>query len=184
MTKTIEIEVPNGKRAEWVNNVLTLVEDKPKDVTERIKTVNDAARELGKDNIFVKQLAEAECNEELDAPDLLAYLKLRVITAALNEGWTPQFTEDEYRYYPWFRLLTKEDYDNLSEEDKGRVVGRAVYGAGADGGLVCAYAGSVSSVSSASFGSRLVFKTRELAEYAGKQFIDIWADFVFKVSEE
>lgn len=184
MTKTIKIEVPNGKRAEWVNNVLTLVEDKPKDVTERIKTVNDAARELGEDNIFVKQLAEAECNEELDAPDLLAYLKLRVITAALNEGWAPQFTEDEWRWYPWFRLLTKEDYDNLSEEDNGRVVGRAHYSANAYGGLVYANANYVSSYSDADVGSRLVFKTQELAEYAGKQFIDIWADFVFKVSEE
>jgi hypothetical protein len=29
----------------------------------------------------------------------------------------------------------------------------------------------------ASVGSRLCFKSRELAEYAGKQFIDIYTDF-------
>ena len=27
--------------------------------------------------------------------------------------------------------------------------------------------------------SQLAFKTRELAMYAGKQFIDIWCDFIF-----
>lgn len=28
-------------------------------------------------------------------------------------------------------------------------------------------------------GSRLAFKTRELAEYCGKQFMDIWCDYLF-----
>jgi len=44
---------------------------------------------------------------------------------------------------------------------------------------VCANAFSASSVSSTGFGSRLAFKTRELAEYCGKQFIDIWEKFLF-----
>ena len=29
--KKIEVEIPEGKRAEWVNNILTLVDDKPVD---------------------------------------------------------------------------------------------------------------------------------------------------------
>lgn len=29
------------------------------------------------------------------------------------------------------------------------------------------------------YGSRLAFKSEELAEYAGKQFIDIYADYLF-----
>lgn len=44
--KKIEIEIPDGKRAEWVNGVLTLVDDKPKDVRERIKTFEDACTEF------------------------------------------------------------------------------------------------------------------------------------------
>ena len=32
--------------------------------------------------------------------------------------------------------------------------------------------------SNANHGSRLAFKNRELAEYSGKQFIDIYKDFV------
>ena len=115
--------------------------------------------------------------------DVVAFLKLRIITEALNEGWHPKFTEDEYRYYPWFYLYTKEEYDNFSEEEKRRCVGRAYYNASARGGLVCSYAYYASSYSSANVGVRLAFSNRDLAEYAGRQFIDIWADFVFEISD-
>lgn len=36
--KKVEIEIPEGKKVEWVNGVLTLVDDKPEDIKERIKT--------------------------------------------------------------------------------------------------------------------------------------------------
>lgn len=52
MKANIEIEIPSGKKAEWVNGVLTLVDEQVKDnrpVTERIKTFEDACKELGKD---------------------------------------------------------------------------------------------------------------------------------------
>ena len=76
--------------------------------------------------------------------------------------------------------MTKEEIANMDEEDKGRVVCRSYSSAGANGGLV--YASSVSVCSNAYTydASRLVFKSLELAEYAGRQFVDIWADFVFK----
>lgn len=41
--KTITIEIPDGKKAEWVNGVLTLVDDKPQDPNEQIKSFEDAA---------------------------------------------------------------------------------------------------------------------------------------------
>ena len=53
-TKKVEIEIPVGKVAKWVDGVLTLVDEKPQDVTERIKTFADACRELGSDHPFVK----------------------------------------------------------------------------------------------------------------------------------
>lgn len=112
--------------------------------------------------------------------DILAYLKLRIITAALNEGWEPQFTTDEWRYFPYFYLYTQEEIDTMDEEDKHRVVFRSCDNAGALGGVSFAYAGCGSSISSACIGSRLAFKTGELAKYAGEQFIEIWADYVFK----
>ena len=76
--------------------------------------------------------------------------------------------------------MTKEEIANMDEEDKGRVVCRSYSSAGANGGLVYASSVSVSSLSDTGCASRLVFKSLELAEYAGRQFVDIWADFVFK----
>lgn len=177
-SKKIEIEVPNGKKPERVNGVLTLVDEKPKNVMERIKTFEDACNELGIDhNEWMQDKKELG----LEA-DVIAYLKLRIIAAALNEGWKPQFTTDEYRYFPWFCLYTQSEIDEMNEEDKSRVVYRSNNGAYAFGGVACAY--PVSDSSFASIGSRLAFKTRELAEYAGRQFVEIWADYVFKPEEE
>ena len=186
MSKEITIPVPDGKRAEWINGVLTLVDEPKVDnrpVTERIKTFEDACRELGEDHPFVL----AYQNTNLRAPevaeenrDILAYMKLRIIAAALNEGWVPQFTENEYRYFPWFFFYTKEEYDKLDDDEKGRCVLRSGGGAGSSGGFVVCSASGDASGSSASGGSRLAFRTRELAAYAGRQFIEEWADFMFK----
>lgn len=179
-SKKIEIEVPNGKKPEWVNGVLTLVDEKPQNVMERVKTFKDACNELG---IEHDKWVQDKKDLGLEA-DVIAYLKLRIIAAALNEGWKPQFTTDEYRYFPWFYLYTQSEIDEMSEEEKSRVVCRSYYHAGAYGGVACAFAFCDSSFTYAGVGSRLAFKTRELAEYAGRQFVEIWADYVFKPEEE
>ena len=113
--------------------------------------------------------------------DVVAMLKLRVIAEALNEGWRPKFDGDECRYYPWFYIYTKKEYEELDEDEKKecRVVGRSSRSASALGGVACAYANNASSSSGAHVGSRLAFKTRELAEYCGKQFIEIWEKWLF-----
>lgn len=150
-TKKVEIEIPAGKKAVWVNGVLTLVDEKPQDVTERIKTFEDALDELevraaNGDN-KAKMLYDDWHNVTTDSDDLIAYLQLRIITAALNEGWEPQFTKGERRWYFWYDLITKEQYDKLSAEDKSRVVGRGGGVAYAFCGLVYAYAFHASSYS-------------------------------------
>lgn len=179
-SKKIEIEVPNGKKPEWVNGVLTLVDEKPQNVMERVKTFKDACNELG---IEHDKWAQDKKDLGLEA-DVIAYLKLRIIAAALNEGWKPQFTTDEYRYFPWFYLYTQSEIDEMSEEEKSRVVYRSYNYAFANGGVAYAYTSHDSSSPYTSIGSRLAFKTRELAEYAGRQFVEIWADYVFKPEEE
>ena len=153
---------------------------KSKDITERIKTFEDACNELGIEHPFVRSYNRWMNYGVYNQPDIDAYLKLRIICAALNEGWEPQFTEDEWRYFPWFCLYTQSEIDEMSEEDKNRVVFRSSYSASAYGGVAFADTSSGSSNTNSNIGSRLAFKTRELAEYAGKQFIDIWADYVFK----
>lgn len=194
-TKTIQIKVSAGKKAEWQEvggkTVLVMVDEKGnRPVTERIKTFEDACNELGEDHpmvsVYDALVTRANGEQSLAewmGKDVVAFLKLRIITEALNEGWYPKFTEDEYRYYPWFYIYTKEEYDNFSEEEKRRCVGRASSHANASGGLVYANADNASSYSYTNYGARLAFSNRDLAEYAGKQFIDIWADFVFEISD-
>ena len=179
-SKKLEIEIPEGKTAVWRNGILTLIDEPEKDVRKRIKTFEDACREIGID-------AEAWNRDKISLglePDVLAFLKLRIIVKALNEGWEPQFTEDECRYYPWFILYTREEYNKLDEEEKSRVVYRSSNNADALGGGSCANAHSDSSNTNASIGVRLAFKTSELAAYCGRQFLDIWADFVFLPEEK
>nr|DAE40054.1 MAG TPA: Poxvirus A28 family [Caudoviricetes sp.] len=182
MSKQITIPVPDGKRAEWINGVLTLVDEQKVDnrpVTERIKTFTDACNAIGDEHPLVKEyLRVADGNIILD--DLYAYLKLRIIVAALNEGWEPKFEKGEYRYFPWFYLYTKEQYDELDDEEKWRCVLRSGYSTFSFSGFVSCAAYHDASLSSTSLGSRLTFRSRELAAYAGRQFIEEWADFMFK----
>ena len=183
MSKEITIPVPDGKRAEWINGVLTLVDEPKVDnrpVTERIKTLADAIEALGQGNPLVEEYIAVRDKLRTDAGELIAYLKLRIIVAALNEGWEPKFTEDEYRYFPWFYFYTKEQYDELDDKEKGRGVLRSGSYAYSSYGFVYCGASYDASGSYASIGSRLAFRTRELAAYAGRQFIEEWADFMFK----
>lgn len=150
--------------------------------TERVKTYEDAVNELGEDNPIVVAASTASWRfPEAVNKDLVAYMKLRVIVAALNDGWKPQFVPGEQRWYPWYELISKEDYEAMSDDEKQerRFVGRSYDDASACGGLVCSYASYASSVSGAFSGSRLAFKTEALAEYAGKQFAELFADFCF-----
>lgn len=157
---------------------------KSQDIKERIKTFEDAVNAIGEDHPLVAQYktinsAFKEADNNLH---LFAYTRLAIIAEALNEGWRPEYTEDEYRYYPWFGLYTQEEYDDMDDEDKERCrfVGRSINGASASGGLVYADASSGSAHSSTGIGSRLAFKSRELAIYCGKQFIEIWINYLFK----
>ena len=154
---------------------------KQKDITNRIKTFEDACNELGSSHSLV--LAYQNTNlrdEEVAKPnkDIIAYMKLRIIVAALNEGWKPQFIPGEYRWFPYFILYTKDEIDKMDEETKARVVCRSSSSAFAYGGVSCAHSSYDSAHVSAGIGSRLAFKTEELAEYAGKQFAEIYADFM------
>ena len=153
----------------------------PNDITERVKTLEDAIEVIGKEHPFVTLLEsfmqDMPEHDKTDK-DVIAILKLRIICAALNEGWEPKFTKDEWRYTPWFIFYTKEEWNELSDEDKKKGVlfgGNATYGAG--DGLVFAYSHYAPSNANANFGSRLCLKSSALARYCGTQFAEIWADY-------
>ena len=184
MNKKIEIEIPEGKRAEWkeINGVTTLVltdEKYSRPVTERIKTFEDAVKATGMTLPF-------DDNQLSYLPkDIVAYMKLRIIAAALNElheatlDEFPKFTRGEYRWYPCFYLYTQEEIYKMDEEKKKKLW---MFGGNSDDGAACGLAVAISfnawSHSYADVSARLAMKSKNLAVYFGKQFIDIWADYL------
>lgn len=81
-----------------------------------------------------------------------AFIKLQIIAKALNEGWKANWNNSsEYKYYPWF----KSDGKN----------GFSCCGYGYDYAVSCV-------------GSRLCYHTKELAEYAGKQFEALYSEYL------
>lgn len=186
--EVIQVEIPAGKKAAWVDGFLKLVdaeEEQKKDerpITERVKTFEDACKELGEDHKLVQQF---KAIQEAIAEDkeATAYFKLGIITAALNEGWEPDFTnDDEYRYYPYLYLWTKEELEDKDEAWKDdhnlqlwRGGGRSSYGANC--GLAAAYSSSAWSYAYANFSARLAHKTEKLAIYSGKQFTELWTNY-------
>lgn len=179
----IKIAVPAGKKAEWVDGFLKLVDNEEakekKPVTERVKTFDDACKELGIDAEAIQQQWQ---DAGITMLDEVAYQKLRIITAALNEGWEPEFKEDEYRYYPYCILYTKAEIEQKDDEWKDEYnlqlwLGGGDSDRGANCGLACASSYDAWSIASAYVSARLAHKTEELAIYSGKQFTELWANY-------
>ena len=157
--------------------------EQSKDVTERIVTFEDACSELGENHQCVAAWNEYKytimgCESNTEAADITAYMKLRVICAALNEGWKPKITEDEYRYSPFFYLYKQEEIDTKSDEwkQKRHIIGTDGYETEYDG-FSCDGSIYVHSRSGTDIGSRLCLKSKALAMYCGTHFIHLWADF-------
>jgi hypothetical protein len=123
-------------------------------ITERIKTFEDACRKLGLDPKFFPIVGHPP---EKDRKSIIAYYKLTIIIRALNEGWEPDFTDcNQYKYWNWFYMSS-----------------------GANAGFVRSDSNFAVTTTPAYFGSRLCFKTRELAEYAREQFRDLYFEYLF-----
>lgn len=115
----------------------------------KIKTFEAACKELQLDPEKCLPKVTGVPKQHQDA--IVAHAKLVIITEALNEGWKPDWkNDDEYKYYPWFNLCSGSgfSFDGYGYIDSGSHVG-----------------------------SRLCFKTRDLAEYAGKQFIKLYEQY-------
>lgn len=186
--ETIQVEIPAGKKAAWVDGFLKLVdaeEEQKKDerpITERVKTFEDACKELGEDHKLVQQFKAIQeaISEDKEAT---AYFKLGIITAALNEGWKPDFTNnEEYRYYPYLCLWSKEELEQKTDAWKDeRNLQLWLGGGGSAYGARCGLASSSSSdawsYADANVSARLAHKTEELAIHSGKQFTELWANY-------
>ena len=148
MSTTIEITKKNA------NDAYKLADEKMKPVleamfgkevvsmkiTDRIKSVEDAIEHLGgvtdKDELFL--LNYTGSNKEILAARSL--LRISYFRKATNEGWEPNWADSsECKYYPWFQYKSG--------------VGFSYYAYGSDNSLTFV-------------GSRLCFKTSDLARHA------------------
>lgn len=155
---------------------------------EAIRTFDDACSDLNVraqagDELANVLMTDLQFNSPR-TPDLEAFIKLRIITYAINEGWEPKFVEGEYRWLPGFRLYTQAEIDAMSEEQRAKVLsvgGDASYGAPC--GLSYATSHSGFSCSYSSVGARLAFSDRARAKFAGKRFIELYAALNFRAVE-
>lgn len=165
-------------------NILTKLfgEQKP-DYSDyhNIKTYEDACEALGikpMTSLFIEY--EACMKEEVIDIAHIAYIKLCTIAQAINNDKDfPRFVKDEYRYYPYFILYNQKEVDEMSDEDKSRLV---FWGGNANHGASCGLASADSncdwSFSDATVGSRLAVSSSEQAVYFGNQFKELWKDYL------
>lgn len=144
---------------------------------DRVKTFEDACIETGTDI-----QAFNEMTKNLDE-HVVTYMKLSIIVKALNEDDKfPYFTKDKWRYYLYFWLYIKDEYEKMNVKDRekiSRVLFRSCDSANSYCGVAYAAARSDASNTFNHVGARLVFRNRELALYAGKQFIDLYVKHLF-----
>ena len=94
--------------------------------------------------------------EQAASADEIARRKLETITAALNDGWKPDWNDtNQAKYVPWFWIKPRP----------GQTLA----------GLACAYTSYAPSDTLASVGSRLCFKNAAVARYAANQFTELYA---------
>jgi hypothetical protein len=87
-----------------------------------------------------------------DLPDEKAYKKLKIVIMAINQGWIPDWNDtDQRKWYPWFNLSS---------------------GFGFSLSAYC-YDDAHTAV-----GSRLCFESEEKSDYAAKQFLDLYKQFL------
>lgn len=121
-----------------------------------IKTFEDACKAI---NLDPTKLPDFSVMPEKHQKALLAHAKLILIAEALNGDWKPDWNnDDEYKYFPWF------DMEKSESNEEGFVLYYVIY----------AYSGTY-------VGSRLCFKSREIAQYAGTQFKDLYKDYMLVV---
>ena len=119
------------------------------DIKDKVKSFEDACKVL---DITPSVPVVTGIPEKYQKP-LIANYQLMVIAEALNEGWTPDWSNGEWdKWYPWFDMDNSSSAGRFSFNDSD-------------------YLGSYSLV-----GSRLCFKSEELADYAGTQFLELYRE--------
>jgi len=121
-------------------------------ITKKVKTFEDACKIKG----INPEEFKIEVPEVLKhhAKAIIAHAKLIIITEVLNEGDVLDWSNGEWdKWYPWFYMNSSSSAGRFS------------------------FHGSFIRRSLSCVGSRLCFKSEELADYAGKQFENLYRDY-------
>lgn len=177
----MEINIENVKAAYEVADAagrkmlrsLFLDFDKIFPVTERIKTLVDAIRELGSKHPLVENLADLKPGDE----NLNAFAQLRVICAALNDGWVAK--PENASYYPAFEFFTEAEVKEMDDK-----VVDALYIIEPKFNTDFAAVSCLFPACSETDSSCLRLKAPELARYCGTQFIDIWMNYLLPIKKD
>ena len=170
--QTIEIEVPDGKKAVWKDGRIEFV---PVNPMERIKDFDDAFYYL-KENKLCLDLLD-ECVHAPSGSYSETLCKYRIVVAALTANETRHLTTGEC-WFPVVQFCRPKDIKNRygdcvigyieSEGQRFAVVGGSVYyGAGAGLGGFGSNRGVSGSWTDVGFRS---VSSKEVAEYISKQF--------------
>lgn len=177
MSRKVEIEVPDGKRAEWVNGVLTLVNEKPTE-DEVIKSVNnfaDAVRALGDDHPYVEAYNSFEHHVRASVgfehlKDVSAFLMLRIVAAALNRCADEEGFIGGMAYFPVFDVCAIDGELGTNEMDVM-----------CDNGPFRFKFTNIDNYDFYDYRTKpesILFKTERLAKHAGEKFLDLWVDYL------
>lgn len=198
--KTIEVTEKDVKAAfdvaktDEMKNVLKALFGKDKDCRPNlddytsIKTYEDACEALEESPILSDGRSKALCAKFHDhydfrqnmPPHIIALMKLETIGRALwGRDWKPQpDAKGNKRFYsPNFALYTQSEIDSIGNYKRGALVAGDAY-SGSTAGFGCLNTDDRSSYSLADSGFRLCQETEEKAEYFGRQFIELWAEYL------
>lgn len=151
--QTLTIEIPSGYEIDSVDKSTGSIKfkEKPKDIMERIHSVEDAIKCLGSsdEEVIILQTLKQVFSDDSHPVN---HQKAIVLTKAFNEGWVPDWNDvSQYKYFPWFEM-------------------------GGSSGF--RYNDFGSWYSASHVGSRLCFKSGKLAEHVGKKFTSVYKQFM------
>lgn len=133
--------------------VMSIEVKDPCETVKTVKTYEDACEVLGVEPMDEQAMAAAGFR-----PDEIARRKLETITAALNDGWKPDWNNtSQAKWVPWFYIEPNQEQGATSA------------------GLACARTYRAPAYTYAYIGSRLCFSTQRAARYAAQQFTELYA---------
>ena len=147
-----EVGVLSAKLDKEVSVFKQILCVKPKDTNERIDSYEAALEYLGRENN-----TGIYCPPDKHAKAIVAMYKLVTIAEAWNkaDSFVPDFANcNQAKWFPWLAYSR------------------------ASAGFVFSHSTNAPSPAYAHIGSRLCFKDERRAEQFGKQFIELWNDFL------